>query len=66
MRFVVSQDVASGLWNWKLLAVEGGPIAASAAGFTSLEALMENIQTTRAEAPNAMVFDLLGRLEQEV
>ena len=64
MKFVVSHDKVTGLWRWELRAVEGGAVARSAKGFPTLDLLLANIEEIRAQAPKALVFDLLGRLDE--
>ena len=61
MKFVVFREINQ-RWYWELRSGDGGAIASSPLGFSTLAHAFASIQKVRASAPNALVFDLVGSL----
>jgi uncharacterized protein YegP (UPF0339 family) len=64
MKFVVYKDV-NGRWYWDLKEIAGEPVAKSAMGFVDKAHAVRNVQAVRMRAPQSLIFDPLGNLDNE-
>ena len=64
MKFVVYKDV-NGRWYWNLKEIAGVPVAKSAMGFVDKAHAVRNVQAVRMRAPQSLIFDPLGNLDNE-
>ncbi len=61
MKFVVFKEINQ-RWYWELRMAQGEAVARSPMGFVNIDKAFESIQLIRKNAPNALVFDLVGTL----
>ena len=65
MKFVVFKEI-NHRWYWELRLAQGEAVARSPMGFATIEKAFESIRSIRKNAPNSLVFDLVGTLFEGV
>lgn len=65
MKFVVFREINQ-RWYWELRLPDGVSVAASPMGYATAEKAFEAVKKIRHQAPIALVFDLVGNLQEGV